>query len=93
MKLDIKSFIIGILTVLNLFILMGFDDSEEEVGKYQFEILQGGQPIRNERVIVMDTSTGEFVRNITPLEARNEANPPQGKESKGNRWNKSYYDN
>jgi hypothetical protein len=25
--------------------------------------------------------------------ARNEANPTKGKDSKGNRWNKSFYDN
>ena len=95
MKVDIKSFLVGLLTTINLFVLMGFDDHEEkkEIGRYQFEILQGGQAIRNERVIVMDTTTGEFVRNITPLAARNEANPVRGEDSKGNRWNKSFYDN
>ena len=37
MKLDIKSFLIGILTTVNLFLLMGFDDHEEENqnGRYQ----------------------------------------------------------
>ena len=37
MKLDIKSFIIGILTTVNLFLLMGFDDHDEENqnGRYQ----------------------------------------------------------
>ena len=37
MKLDIKSFLIGILTTVNLFLLMGFDNHEEENqnGRYQ----------------------------------------------------------
>ena len=37
MKLDIKSFIIGILTTINLFLLMGLDDHDEENqnGRYQ----------------------------------------------------------
>ena len=38
MKLDIKSFLIGILTTVNLFLLMGFDDHEDESqknGRYQ----------------------------------------------------------
>ena len=37
MKLDIKSFIIGILTTVNLFLIMGFDDHDEENqnGRYQ----------------------------------------------------------
>ena len=30
MKVDIKSFLIGVLTTVNLFLLMGFDDHEEE---------------------------------------------------------------
>ena len=37
MKLDMKSFVIGILTTVNLFLLMGFDDHNEENqnGRYQ----------------------------------------------------------
>ena len=37
MKLDIKSFLIGLLTTVNLFLLMGFDEHEEESqnGRYQ----------------------------------------------------------
>ena len=37
MKLEIKSFIIGVLATVNLFLLMGFDDHEEENqnGRYQ----------------------------------------------------------
>ena len=37
MKVDIKSFLIGILTTVNLFLLMGFDDYENESqnGRYQ----------------------------------------------------------
>ena len=33
MKLDIKSFLIGLLTTVNLFLLMGFDDHEDEFQK------------------------------------------------------------
>ena len=41
MKLDIKSFIIGILTTVNLFLIMGFDDHDEENqnGRYQVIIV------------------------------------------------------
>jgi len=37
MKVDIKSFLIGVLTTVNLFLLMGFDDhkSEDRNGRYQ----------------------------------------------------------
>ena len=35
MKLDIKSFIIGILTTVNLFLLMGFDDHDEDLKYYK----------------------------------------------------------
>ena len=37
MKLEIKSFIIGVLATVNLFLLMGSDDHEEENqnGRYQ----------------------------------------------------------
>tara|TARA_B100001057_G_scaffold37201_1_gene33666 strand:+ start:507 stop:752 length:246 start_codon:yes stop_codon:yes gene_type:complete len=57
MKLDIKSFLIGVLTTVNLFLLMGFDDHEEEkeIGRYQFEF-------SGEKSIVMDTTNGEFVK-------------------------------
>ncbi len=46
MKLDIKSFLIGILTTVNLFLLMGFDDHEDESqknGRYQVIIDNEGQ--------------------------------------------------
>ena len=46
MKLDIKSFLIGLLTTVNLFLLMGFDDHEDEVqknGRYQVIIDNEGQ--------------------------------------------------
>ncbi|MEL1231666.1 MAG: hypothetical protein VXA26_10165 [Candidatus Neomarinimicrobiota bacterium] len=41
MKLDIKSFIIGILTAVNLFLVMGFDDHDEENqnGRYKSIII------------------------------------------------------
>ena len=46
MKLDIKSFLIGLLTTVNLFLLMGFDDHEDEAqknGRYQVIIDNEGQ--------------------------------------------------
>ena len=46
MKLDIKSFLIGILTTVNLFLLMGFDDHKDEAyknGRYQVIIDDEGQ--------------------------------------------------
>ena len=46
MKLDIKSFLIGILTTVNLFLLMGFDDHKDEAqknGRYQVIIDNEGQ--------------------------------------------------
>ena len=46
MKLNIKSFLIGLLTTVNLFLLMGFDDHEDEVqknGRYQVIIDNEGQ--------------------------------------------------
>ena len=58
MKLDIKSFLIGILTTVNLFLIMGFDDHEEEkeIGRYQL-----GMGASN-FALVMDTTNGEFVK-------------------------------
>jgi len=57
MKLDIKSFLIGILTTVNLFLLMGFDghDEEKEIGRYQFQFA-------GEKSIVMDTTNGKYVK-------------------------------
>ncbi len=46
MKLDIKSFLIGILTTVNLFLLMGFDDHKDEAkknGRYQVIIDNEGR--------------------------------------------------
>ena len=43
---NIKSFLIGVLTAVNLFLLMGFDDHEDEVqknGRYQVIIDNEGQ--------------------------------------------------
>ena len=39
MKLDIKSFIIGILATLNLFLLMGFDDHDEENQNGRYKVI------------------------------------------------------
>ena len=48
MKLQIKSFIIGVLATVNLFLLMGFDDHEEENqnGRYQVIIDSKGDLYR-----------------------------------------------
>ena len=61
MKLDIKSFLIGILTTVNLFLLMGFDDHEEDnqIGRYQFEIEQNKYSSQS---YIMDTTNGQFVK-------------------------------
>ena len=58
MKLDIKSFLIGILTTVNLFLLMGFDDHEEEkeIGRYQTVQL------KKDVLGVMDTTNGQLVK-------------------------------
>ncbi len=40
MKLDIKSFIIGILTTVNLFLLMGFDNRMKERFDKEFELVK-----------------------------------------------------
>ena len=44
MKLDIKSFLIGILATVHLFLLMGFDDHDEEnqIGRYRVIIESKG---------------------------------------------------
>ena len=81
MKLDIKSFIIGILTTVNLFLLMGFDDHDEENqnGRYQLEMNESGF------IIVMDSTNGEFVKyKMGALEAVNEIDKnPNKLESSG----------
>jgi hypothetical protein len=61
MKVDIKSFLIGILTTVNLFLLMGFDDHEEEneIGRYQSIIVQNKS---DSDVYVMDTTNGQLVK-------------------------------
>ena len=74
MKLDIKSFLIGILTTVNLFLLMGFDNHEEEkeIGRYQVSSI-GGHNI----AIVLDTTNGEFVKfkNVRHIEKEVKNNP------------------
>ena len=62
MKVDIKSFLIGILTTVNLFLLMGFDDHEEEkeIGKYKMTIWSS-------EMYVFDTTTGEVVEDKSKM--------------------------
>ena len=69
MKLDIKSFLIGILTTVNLFLLMGFDDHKEEknIGRYQASLDQGG-------ILIIDTTNGELVRFRTTMGIGKEIN-------------------
>ena len=54
MKIDIKSFLIGVLTTVNLFLLMGFDDHKEENqnGRYQLSQGSGGN------ISILDTKNG-----------------------------------
>ena len=58
MKLDIKSFLIGILTTVNLFLLMGFDSNDENrAGRYLMEV-------GNYSVIWYDSHTGEIIGQV-----------------------------
>ena len=66
MTLDIKSFLIGVLTTVNLFLLMGFDDHEEEkeVGKYDVEyVINHDSPTSYQTYnkYWIDTRTGEEI--------------------------------
>ena len=64
MKLDLKSFLIGALSVVCFVLLTGAKDSHEgEVGTYQVAITNapGGA---NGFEIVIDTRTGDVVRRI-----------------------------
>ena len=69
MKIDIKSFLIGVLTTVNLFLLMGFDDHEKEsqIGRYQLQI--------NERSsgYIIDTTNGKIVKTMNVGEMRSSA--------------------
>ena len=56
MKVDIKSFLIGILTTVNLFLLMGFDDHKRSA--YDIEHIINGQ---DEFMIWFDTYNGKPV--------------------------------
>ena len=57
MKVDIKSFLIGVLTTVNLFLLMGFDDHKEEkdIGRYHVQLNQGN-------ILIIDSTNGDIVR-------------------------------
>ena len=53
MKVDIRSFLIGVLTTVNLFLLMGFDDHDEEKEIGRFAITNS-----DSFLYVMDTTNG-----------------------------------
>lgn len=76
MKFDIKIFLIGILTTVNLFLLMEFDDHEEEkeVGRYQFvEIYLEENPIlQGQAFLWVDTSNGDIVASMGQTELARE---------------------
>ena len=64
MKLDIKSFLIGVLATINLFMLYGFTtaDSDDNLGRYNilYTALYGGM------YIWYDTTSGELITTTTP---------------------------
>lgn len=60
MKVDIKSFLIGVLTTVNLFLLMGFDDHEEEKEVSRYQTIM----IKNSDLVVMDTTNGQVVKYL-----------------------------
>ena len=57
MKLDIKSFLIGSLVTINLFMLYGFTsaDSDDSSGRYRISNLYGTS------LVWYDTHTGEII--------------------------------
>ncbi len=59
MKVDIKSFLIGVLTTVNLFLLMGFDDHKRSA--YDIENISDGE---SELIIWFDTYSGKPVANV-----------------------------
>jgi len=60
MKLELKSFVIGVLLTVNVLMLLGLNSNDEEsqVGRYQFEIRQDD----DYQVYVMDTTDGTLVK-------------------------------
>ena len=67
MKLDIKSFLIGVLTTVNLFLLIGFDDNNDEtlkkfpIGKYQLAMEDDGVSY------IIDTQYGYVYPYLGPI--------------------------
>lgn len=59
MKVDIKSFLIGVLTTVNLFLLMGFDGHKRNA--YDIENISDGE---SEFIIWFDTYSGKPVANV-----------------------------
>jgi hypothetical protein len=61
MKIDLKSFLIGALSVVCVVLLTGAKDSHEgEVGRYQLAFARDEQGGNYE--IVLDTATGDVIR-------------------------------
>jgi hypothetical protein len=67
MKVDIKSFIIGVLTTVNLFLLMAFDDHQvESQHKYDIEYIVVADALIS--AMWADVKTGEPVGAFNFLE-------------------------
>ena len=58
MNIDIKSVLIGVLLTTSIMLVMGFDDHEKEIGRYQGV---AGLPTWDE-IYIVDTTTGKIVK-------------------------------
>ena len=77
MKVDIKSLLIGVLTIINIFLLMGFEHNnkeEKEFGRYQFvEIYLEENPVlQGQAFLWVDTSNGDIVASMGQTELARE---------------------
>ena len=59
MNIDIKSVLIGVLLTTSIMLVMGFDDHEKEIGRYQ-----GINIFETYEIYIMDTTTGKIVKRI-----------------------------
>ena len=59
MKLELKSFAIGVLLTVNVLMLLGLNSNDEEsqIGRYQSIVVADGW------IFVYDTTNGKFVKN------------------------------
>ena len=59
MNIDIKSVLIGVLLTTSIMLVMGFDDHEQKIGRYQ-----GINIFDTFEIYIMDTTTGKIVKRI-----------------------------